>query len=391
METESSEMLGMEGDMNIPELHNAISNREKAMRETVGDGKALRNSRDPGLGGLNGFLSDWNLEEMTSTPNFFLDRLKFRVENDLHRQLFEVPNWTPGDRQLALTSAMRMRASAPKDKLSEMQVFALGDLAMIVNFLHSLSSCLAMASRSTKAGVFFTGRVDKLNEELSQYKAEADFGDHLVLMDSILKPRAASHALKALDDYMVERSGAGMGSLYDGVLDECLEDIEQKYADAKSYLQKDMKTNVPSPTGEKASTSFRAQERREKAKTRPADASTHEITPLASQEPETPSTPSSHVRVKASAASVFDTLFTNSESRGSVSWTEFVAAMAELGFSVTPKGGSIFTFDPPETMVASSKTLHRPHASDIEGWKLLWIARRLRKKYGWNAETFEVV
>ncbi|KAI7490427.1 hypothetical protein KC351_g647 [Hortaea werneckii] len=708
MTTESSEMLGMEGDMNIPELQRDLQRkyknvgreiesmwrafspkqRETAMRETVGDGKVLRNSRDPGLGGLNGFLSDWNLEDMTSTPNFFLDRLKFRVDNDLHRQLFEGPNGTPGDRQLARTSAMRMRASAPKDKwvafldlgkdyggwlkvngaegrrsiesmaalsglflpahegqpvlwrqmitlghynhlmeeilelgssaqvkkkapakaykdttnalanlsidpkplkasistviaqaveqklasedylellrgepvvlhqavqktncsrpelvpdelgrilplitdiyisraffevistalqvivtwdyivrlvhmldgledkvkrtlliqelskvchleyrraqiafqcemslrpgvagskfrritsgghsrvaikgkpsdvtttdpqlhyilrlchtdtnhkdavqwiqkldehntqhaddrqrLSETQVFALGDLAIIVSFMHSLSSCLTMASRSTKAGVFFTGRIDRLNEELSQYKAEADFGDHLVPMDSILKPQAASNALKALDDYMVERSGAKMGSLYDGMLDECLEDIEQKYADAKSYLQKDMKTNAPSPTGEKASTSFRARERREKEKTRPATASTHEITPLAPQDPQTPLAPSSHFKVKASTALVFDTLFTKSESRGSVSWTDFVAAMAELGFSVTPKGGSIFTFNPPETMVAGSITLHRPHASDVEGWKLLWIARRLRKKYGWSAETFRV-
>ncbi|KAI7279036.1 hypothetical protein KC345_g5595 [Hortaea werneckii] len=652
MTTESSEMLGMEGDTNIPELQRDLQRkyknvgseietmwrafspkqRETAMRETVGDGKVLRNSRDPGLGGLDGFLSDWNLEDMTSTLNFFLDRLKFRVENDLLLQLFEGPNGTPGDRQLARTSAMRLRAPAPKNKwvafldlgkdyggwlkvngeegrrsmesmaarsglflpahegqsvlwrqmttlvhynhlmeefleldqstviaqdveqklasedylellrgepvvlhqavqktnysrpelvpdelgrilplitdiyigraffevistalqvivtwdyivrlvhmldgledkvkrplliqelsnvchleyrraqiafqremslrpgvagskfrritsgghsrvaikgkpsdvtttdpqlhyilrlchtdtnhkdavqwiqklddhntqhaddrqrLSETQVFALGDLAIIVNFMQSLSSCLAMASRSTKAGVFFTGRVDRLNEELSQYKAEADFGDHLVPMESILKPQAASNALKALDDYMVERSGARMGSLYDGMLDECLEDIEQKYADAKSYLQKDMKTSVPSAT-----------------------ASTHEITPLAPQEPETPLTPSSHFKVKASTALVFDTLFTKSESRGSVSWTDFVAAMAELGFSVTPKGGSIFTFNPPETMVAGSITLHRPHASDVEGWKLLWIARKLRKKNGWSAETFEVV
>ncbi|KAI7169341.1 hypothetical protein KC360_g7538 [Hortaea werneckii] len=681
MTTENSEMLGMEGDMNIPELQRDLQRkyknvcrdietmwrafsprqRETAMRETVGDGKVLRNSRDPGLGGLNGFLSDWNLEDMTSMPNFFLDRLKFRVENDLHRQLFEGPNGTPGDRQLARTSAMRMRASAPKDKwvafldlgkdyvgwlkvngaegrrsmesmaarsglflpahegqpvlwrqmttlvhynhlkrrywtwdpplkasiptviaqaveqklasedylellrgepvvlhqavqktnysrpelvpdelgrtlplvtdiyisraffevinpalqvivtwdyiarlvhmldgledkvkrplliqelsnvcyleyrraqmafqremslrpgvagskfrritsgghsrvaikgkpsdvtttdpqlhyilrlchadtnhkeavqwiqkledhntqhaddrqrLSETQVFALGDLSIIVSFMHSLSSCLTMASRSTKAGLFFTGRIDKLNDELSQYKAEADFGDYLVPVDSILKPSVANSALRALDGYMVERSGTRMGSLYDGMLDECLEDIEQKYASAKSRLQKDGKSVAPSPTGERASTSFRAQERREKAKTRPATASTYEITPLAPQEPETPPAPSSHFKVKASTASVFDALFTKSESRGSVSWTDFVAAMAELGFSVTPKGGSIFTFNPPETMVAGSITLHRPHASDIEGWKLLWIARRLRKKYGWSTETFGVV
>jgi len=63
--------------------------REEAMREAVGDGKVLENSRDPGLGRLRDFLPDWNLEDITSTPDFFLERLKFRVENNLQTQIFE--------------------------------------------------------------------------------------------------------------------------------------------------------------------------------------------------------------------------------------------------------------------------------------------------------------
>lgn len=94
--------------------------------------------------------------------------------------------------------------------------------------------------------------------------------------------------------------------------------------------------------------------------------------------------------VKASVAAVFDSLFATSDARGSVPWTDFAAAMAELGFSVTPKGGSIFTFHPPASMSARSITLHRPHASDIEGWKLLYFARRLSRTYGWDGETFVV-
>jgi hypothetical protein len=34
--------------------------------------------------------------------------------------------------------------------------------------------------------------------------------------------------------------------------------------------------------------------------------------------------------------------------------------------------------------------LHRPHVSDIEGYKLLLIARRLQRKYGWGSGSFVV-
>lgn len=56
--------------------------------------------------------------------------------------------------------------------------------------------------------------------------------------------------------------------------------------------------------------------------------------------------------------------------------------MAELGFTITPKGGSIFTFSPPETMDTQKPlTLHRPHASRFERWKLLPLAKRLGSEY----------
>lgn len=80
----TSEMLEMEGDMNIPELQRDLQRkyrnvggkveviwryftpkqREKGMRETVGDEKVLESSRDPGRGRLKGARADWNLEDM---------------------------------------------------------------------------------------------------------------------------------------------------------------------------------------------------------------------------------------------------------------------------------------------------------------------------------------
>ncbi len=65
--------------------------------------------------------------------------------------------------------------------------------------------------------------------------------------------------------------------------------------------------------------------------------------------------------------------------------------MADLGFSVVPKFGSVYTFLPPESMgVKQSITVHRPHKSRIEGYKLLIFSQRLKRVYGWEEMTFEV-
>lgn len=122
-------MLEPEDDINIPELQSDLRRkyrnvggkveeiwrnftprqREKAMREAVGDGKVLRHSRDPGLDGLRHVLLDWNLRDITSTPDFFLDRLKHRVETSLQDQYFEGANGGPGDQEIIRPGAQTIR------------------------------------------------------------------------------------------------------------------------------------------------------------------------------------------------------------------------------------------------------------------------------------------
>ncbi|KJX94815.1 hypothetical protein TI39_contig4158g00001 [Zymoseptoria brevis] len=279
-------------------------------------------------------------------------------------------------------------------RLSEDQVQALGDLAIIISFMHTLSTSLAMVAGSKKLGVLFTGRTMELDTELAQYKLEADFGDHLVPVDNFLAPGVASNALQALNEFLLERAGIRLGLLYEDLLHDCLKDVEKKYSDAKLRLEKaekDQQPYVPLPPGEAKPASFRIEQRREKAKTRPADEmSAYDITAIAAPEPEVVAVPAPQFKVKASTAAVFYTIFAKATARGSVAWTDFAAAMAELHFSVTPKGGSVYTFNPPESMRADcSLTLHRPHASEIEGHVLLIFSRRLQRTYGWTAETFE--
>ncbi|KAK3615295.1 hypothetical protein LTR56_026680 [Elasticomyces elasticus] len=256
-------------------------------------------------------------------------------------------------------------------RLTDDQVLALGDLA-INRQLHAY--CVHFLDNET---------------ELAQYKAVADFGDCLIPRNNLLEPGAAANALQALDEFIVEHAGTSLGSLYEDMLDECLDDIDVRYMDAKTRLDKAERTvYVPLPAEEPRSASFRAEQRREKAKTRPANAGAHDITAIAPRQPEATVAP--QLKVKASVAAVFSTIFAKSEARGSVSWADFAAAMADVGFSVTPKGGSIYTFHAPESMGARSITLHRPHVSQIEGYRLLILSRRLCRTYHWNADTFVV-
>lgn len=123
-------------------------------------------------------------------------------------------------------------------RIVENQVMALGDLAIIVSFMHTLSSFLAMPTRSKKSGLLFTGRTAKLDAEVGQLRDKADFGDRLVPMGNILEPGVAGNALQALNDFVVEQVGAGLGSLYEDTLRACLDDVEEKCLHAKARFDK---------------------------------------------------------------------------------------------------------------------------------------------------------
>ncbi|KAH9842207.1 ipa protein [Teratosphaeria destructans] len=707
----TSNMFQSEGEMNIPELQKDLqrkyrnvgakveeiwrnwtpSQRGEAMREAVGDKKVLRNSRDPGLGGLRGWLPDWNLEDITATPDFFIDRLRFRVQNDLHRQLHEGANGGPGDRQViqAVAGSVQRRGTnkdkfaafldlgpeygryleakgpegratmqsmiersglflpeheascvirrqtftfvfynhlmeeildldresrgkktptrkAAKDttdamaklnitpkplkasnseviaqalehrmasedylhllrsepvvlndmvntmfasrpelvpddrgrilplmtdkyrsialfdvmnnaikvivtwdyivdllnavnnsddkvkralilqelsntcqveyrraqeafrrqmsftigvagkrfkrvttgdhtkitlkgqpsdvtvsdpqlhyilrlchhdtshvaaadwikklddhnsrhaedrrRLIQSQEVALGDLAIIVSFMHTLTSSIANVAVSRKSGLLFTNRMSAIDQELNDYRAKVDLGDYVVPKDNILEPGVAASALRALSEYVTSQAGASIGSLYEDIQQQCFDDIEQMYVQAKARLEKEEQktTYVPLPADGAPSDAVRAERRREKEKTRGQEGRLYAIEAIAQSQTESVPPAPARIKVKASVASVFNDIFKKSEARGSVDWNSFSAAMAELGFSVTPKGGSVFTFNAPDASGWGEITLHRPHGSEIEGWKLLYFARRLQRRFGWGAETFEV-
>jgi hypothetical protein len=184
-----------------------------------------------------------------------------------------------------------------------------------------------------------------------------------------------------------------MGLLFEGLSDDSMVDVQAQYDEAET-LEKEMKDRLVisgTPISEPPNSATIIQQRREKAKTRPAHSSAYSIVP---QPPlkETESTePEPMYRVKQATFDVFSTLFSKAESRGSVTWAAFQGAMADLNFSVVPRFGSIFTFLPPNNFSPPKPfTIHRPHQSRIEGYKLIYFGQRLKRVYGWGEDSFEV-
>ncbi|CAJ2502431.1 Uu.00g098250.m01.CDS01 [Anthostomella pinea] len=286
-----------------------------------------------------------------------------------------------------------------REDLQDREVDALCDLAVIVGFIHSLSPVISMPAFNRKRGQLFVAKSGELEGELNQLKTQVDLADFAVPIDHLREPGMSEGALEAIDQFVVEKTGTKMGFLYQDLIEECMLQLQDRLK-AKTEQQDKAKEQdkatefVPLPSDGPQKPEVRVQQRREKEKTRPKYSSVYEITPSAQKSSELESLETTQappsLKVKPSTAEVFSTLFSKSESRGSVSWSGFVAAMADLGFSVLPKFGSVYTFFPPEgSAVQRPVTLHRPHKSRIEGYLLLIFGRRLQRLYGWAKESFQ--
>ncbi|KAF9764609.1 hypothetical protein IL306_002778 [Fusarium sp. DS 682] len=284
-----------------------------------------------------------------------------------------------------------------REKLDEREARTLHDVAAIVAFVQDLSAVYSLPSPLRKKGIVLVSGLQELDAELRQIKKDVDLRDYAAPIDNLLEPGMSTKALEALDEFVIDKTGTRMGSLYQDELEKAFQNVEEQYQQAKDKMNKDNKAEfVPIDTTPQ-DPKERIEKRREKEKTRPAHSSVYAITPaLASpdekeeQEKEVAQAVKP-LKVSSSTAEVFATLFDKTQSRGSVSWPSFEAAMSELGFSVLPRFGSVYTFRPPEDMaIKRPVSIHRPHQSQIEGYLLLIFARRLNRAYGWSEDTFEI-
>ncbi|KAH8844176.1 hypothetical protein MCOR27_004032 [Pyricularia oryzae] len=289
-------------------------------------------------------------------------------------------------------SALHVNHPEDEAKMETREAQALGDMMAITGFMRDLSSVVSMPPLSRKKGQMFVSRSQELETELNQTKGDLDLRDFASPIGNLLDPGMALASLGVLDKFVVQKTGTKLGILYEDLIEDSLADLKNRHHEAKEKLQPNADQEwVPLPVSSPQPPELRVDHRREKDKTRPSHFSAYEITPQpAPAEHEATTTVAQIFKVSSSAADTFWRLFDKSQSRGSISWTAFEAAMAELGFSMMPKFGSIYTFLPPELLnVRKSVAFYRPHRSHIEGFSVPIFARRLNRVYGWKKESFE--
>lgn len=318
---------------------------------------------------------------------------------------------TPKDAADWLKKLAEFTESHPtaREQMGEREADALNDLAVVVGFIQDLSLLVSMPSLSHEKGQMFVSQSQNLEAELVGLKDQIDLLDFALPIDNLLEPGMAEGALKKLDRFIIDKVGTKIGFLYEDLVHECFAVLESQceMENARmegqqqvmevmevAAIERQHRDWTPVPVAALQPRKERVEQRRRKEKTRPAHSSVYEITSATQAEPLAGGEPASSPRtfkVSISTAEVFSTLFGKAKSRGAVNWTDFAAAMVDLGFTVVPKDGSAYTFSPSEGMgVKQSITMHRPHKSRIEGYKLLAYSQRLKRVYGWEERTFEV-
>ncbi|KAJ3947829.1 uncharacterized protein N0V96_002064 [Colletotrichum fioriniae] len=270
-----------------------------------------------------------------------------------------------------------------QEKLVESEFGSLCDLATTVAFIQDVISTISTPAPSRKKGQLFVSRSQELEKELNELRAGLDLRDFVVPIDNLLEPGMTAEALEKLNQFIVDNAGANLGVLYEDLVFECFSDLENQHEQYKLKISQGQKEWTPLPVRAPEPRETLVDQRKEKKKIRPAYVSAFEVGPQANVPTAEPVVGKQRFKVSPATAEVFYALFMKSESRGAVNWTAFEGAMAELGFSVLPKYGSVFTFMPPDSMAVKRPfTIHRPHKSQIEGYMTLVYSRRLARAYG---------
>ena len=99
-------------------------------------------------------------------------------------------------------------------------------------------------------------------------------------------------------------------------------------------------------------------------------------------------------RLKNRALRVFKALFYNpsqSDLPGEIQWSDFLFAMAAIGFAPEKLYGSVWQFTPSVLDVEHSIQFHEPHpVGKIPFRNARRIGRRLSRAYGWHGAMFAI-
>lgn len=89
--------------------------REEVIRHSIPYDSILEHRHDHSKGVVCKYFPEWNLKDLTSKPEHFLNILKSRGLTMLSHQLYEGANGEPGDRKVVEQSGMRYRGASEKE------------------------------------------------------------------------------------------------------------------------------------------------------------------------------------------------------------------------------------------------------------------------------------
>lgn len=83
-----------------------------------------------------------------------------------------------------------------------------------MGFIQNLMTSLLLPPINTKTGQIYVSRLKKLRSEIDSIKAEVDLLEFVVLISNLLKPRVADAALAALSQFIADKTGTELRTLY---------------------------------------------------------------------------------------------------------------------------------------------------------------------------------
>lgn len=267
------------------------------------------------------------------------------------------------------------------------------EFAAVVGLHRQLKQQFQLPAPNSRKGRTYIKQVNAMVPDIELIKEHIDLFDLVVPPDRLYCPGVRETAYKRVEEAVENWASTELGTVYEEISESCMADIIKACDEKRAQTLKDREMAASNifMVVEKVK-GLHIEQRKTKIKTRPT-VSPEDSAQGSDGQSSRSSSPGQEVfKVKQDSYDVFEGLFSRAEGRGTLDWSSFTAAMADLGFSVDPRYGSAVTFEPPESLShLKSFTFHRPHEAHLEGYRLLWLSKRLKRVYGWDMDSFEVV
>lgn len=123
-----------------------------------------------------------------------------------------------------------------RTRLKEREADALWNLAVVVRLIQGMSS-ISLPAPSRRNARLFISRSQDIDMELNRLKSRLDLLDFALPINNLLKPGMAEGALNKLDQFIIDETGTSMGFLYEDLINDCLEDLDRQYQQAKAATE----------------------------------------------------------------------------------------------------------------------------------------------------------